>query len=160
MLLDTSFNLEQTVLGNLYLCFADAARKCFEYLKCLPAPKRSTDGLLISKCGLARIVDLVCRSALVSGKTRSISGRRDMGKDAADDVQRQFTTLQRWRRPRCGARGRGGGRRRGRATSARLADVIHNGELRPLGCCALPLGRKQLKKALWLPRDSNGGLVD
>ncbi|KAL0254713.1 Telomerase reverse transcriptase [Diplodia seriata] len=47
MLLDTSLNLESTVLGNLYRCFADAARKCFEYLKCLPAQKRNNDGLLI-----------------------------------------------------------------------------------------------------------------
>ncbi|OJD31087.1 telomerase reverse transcriptase [Diplodia corticola] len=47
MLLDTSFNLERTVLGNLYRCFADTARKCCEYLRCLPARKRSSDSLLI-----------------------------------------------------------------------------------------------------------------
>ncbi|KAB2578511.1 Telomerase reverse transcriptase [Lasiodiplodia theobromae] len=47
MLLDTSFNQERTVLGNLYGCFAEAARKCFHYLQCLPARKHRSDRLLI-----------------------------------------------------------------------------------------------------------------
>lgn len=51
MLLDTSFNEQVTVLGNLYQCFVDAGRKCFQYIKTLPAPARRSDGLLISKCG-------------------------------------------------------------------------------------------------------------
>ncbi|KAL1635717.1 Telomerase reverse transcriptase [Diplodia intermedia] len=91
MLLDTSFNLEYTVLGNLYRCFADAARKCFEYLKCLPAQKRNSDGLLIT---------------LASATMR----RKREGRRAAA-----------WQGYQC---------------------------------------EKQLKKALWLPRNPNGGLVD
>lgn len=74
-----------------------------------------------------------------------------MGKGAADDVQRQSTTSRRWRRPRCGARGSVGG---GRATGARLADVIHNGELAAAGAPLAGKGAVAGCGAL-----CNGGLV-
>ncbi|KAL1616098.1 Telomerase reverse transcriptase [Diplodia seriata] len=105
MLLDTSLNLESTVLGNLYRCFADAARKCFEYLKCLPAQKRNNDGLLISKCGLARIVDRVlCYRAF-----QSVFQRK----------QTKHALLLRW----LAARGTAG-KPRGAAERAALAQAV------------------------------------
>ena len=50
MLLSTSFNQMETVLGNLYHGFTDVAERCMHYMVSLGTAKQPPHALVISKC--------------------------------------------------------------------------------------------------------------